>query len=90
MYTKAVTEQVPTCTTSALTVMRRAAFRRGVEDVRAGRPFDDWFGGDDINKCWDYERGRQWALLAPPTMPLRIDARINPAALALFLESGIL
>jgi hypothetical protein len=57
--------QVPTWPTSISAIIRTKAFARGVADVRAGRSpqFDE-------ENDWDYERGRQWAVIAPPTMPL--------------------
>ncbi len=60
--------------------MRSAAFKAGAEDVRAGRParFDEF-------DCDDYERGRQWAVLAPMTMPLRLKGgKLNADAVRLF------
>ncbi len=53
--------------------------KAGVDDVRAGKParFDE-FDSDD------YERGRQWAMIAPLTMPLRINGgKLNPDAIRL-------
>jgi hypothetical protein len=59
--------------------MRPADFRRGVEEVRAGAPPDF-----DASDNWAYERGRQWALIAPRSMPLYVGNRLNPKAVALF------
>jgi hypothetical protein len=70
--------------------MRSAAFVAGVDDVRNGRPPDyDVFnfsqGEDDrIDDHWNYERGRQWALLAPKSMPLKTEGALNPKAVILF------
>jgi hypothetical protein len=62
-------------------LMRPDAFRRGVDEVRSGVAPD--FDAP-IDDDWAYERGRQWALIAPRSMPLYIGNRINPKAVALF------
>jgi hypothetical protein len=65
---------------STETLMRSATFRRGVEEVRAGIPPDF-----DTHDSWNYERGRQFGLIAPRSMPLYIDdVRLNPKAVTLF------
>jgi hypothetical protein len=74
-----VIEQIETVIVDTVEIMRDAAFGRGVEDRRAGRPFDQNLDGN-----WEYERGRLWASIAPVNMPLRIRGRINPKAVALF------
>jgi hypothetical protein len=67
-------------------LMRPEAFHRGVLEVRAGIPanFDSY---KDTNDAWSYERGRQWALLAPRSMALYRGNRINPAAVTLFSKA---
>ena len=64
-------EQVSTSRTTILAVMRSPHFTFGVEDARAGRPFradyEKWGG----NAQWNYERGRQWAVLVPPRVALK-------------------
>jgi hypothetical protein len=60
-------------------IMRDAAFAAGVDDVRAGRPFD-W---DSYADNWCYERGRLFACVAPTSMALWVDGKLNPAAVAL-------
>jgi hypothetical protein len=74
-----VPEQVETRIVATEEIVGSLAFRRGVEEVREGRPprFD---AVDD----WCYEWGRQWALLAPRNLPLRIGFRVNPKAVALY------
>jgi hypothetical protein len=70
-------------------IMCSAAFSDGVEDVRAGRPprYDDY---DDDN-LFAYERGRHWAVLAPPDLPLFNGSRINKKALKIFdIVDGII
>jgi hypothetical protein len=76
-----VAEQADTIGVTPRQIMRSAAFAAGAADVRAGKPIRfDSFGEDD----WAYERGRQWAFLAPMSMPLRIGRKLNPEAVALF------
>ena len=74
--------QAATRQTTTAGIMRSADFKAGVDDVRAGRParFDE-FDSDD------YERGRQWATIAPLTMPLRIDGKLNLEALRLLNDA---
>ena len=67
---------------SNASIMRSAAFQRGVEDKRAGR-----HPCYDANDDWSYERGRQWAALAPMTTPLRVKGKLSPKALALFVAA---
>jgi hypothetical protein len=66
--------------------MRTAAFRRGVADVRAGRKprFDEQAEGDH----WDYERGRQFAVLAPRNMQIVLlqTKQLNPEAVEFFKQ----
>jgi len=73
-------EQVDTVLVSDESVVRSKEFNAGVADVRRGRAprFDDPIGRD-----WNYERGRQWALLAPMRMPPKIDGKANPEAVKL-------
>jgi hypothetical protein len=66
-------DQAETSTTTVRQIMGHPNFKVGVEDVRAGRPvrFDQYSDG------WEYERGRQWAMLAPVSMPLRVRGKLN-------------
>ena len=77
------TDQVETVRTTAERIMRHADFKLGVDDVRNGRPprFDNY---DEINDQWLYERGRLFAIIAPASMPLRIQGKLNPKAVALY------
>jgi hypothetical protein len=71
--------QIRTIPTTTWAIMNSREFARGFEDVRAGRPFD-W----RINS-WSYERGRLLAVhVAPLNVPLRINGKLNPTAIALF------
>jgi hypothetical protein len=76
--------QAETCQTSVRKIMACAEFARGVADVRAGRP-----PRFDAENSWEYERGRQWAVAAPKTMPVKIGRRINPRAFAVFVTAVI-
>ncbi len=76
--------QVPVRPVKLETIMRDPAFERGVQEVRDGRSprFDRY-------DSWEYERGRQWATVAPKNMPLKIGRKLNPAAVAIFRQSPI-
>ena len=63
--------------------MRSKAFAEGVADVRRGR--SPRFEVDD----WSYERGRQWAVVAPMSMPVKIGRLVNPEAVLVFEETVI-
>jgi hypothetical protein len=78
--------QVETRSVSIESIMRTAAFRHGVNDVRKGRTprFDKWGDGDD----WDYERGRQFGIIAPRDLEVVIQGRLNPNAVMFFRRHG--
>jgi hypothetical protein len=78
-------KQVPTSPASLHKIMRDSAFALGVQDYRAGLPLRDLhrkcnLSSYDIDQQWNYERGRAWAVVAPRTMPVRINGKLNPAA----------
>ena len=78
-------KQIATKLTTSETIMCSRHFRYGLEDVRAGRrPRFDAFADFADDGLWAYERGRLFGFIAPVTMPLRIDGRLNPKAIALF------
>jgi hypothetical protein len=79
-------EQIETCPASVYRIMSSSAFAQGVSDIRNGRParFDE-FDDDDL---WAYERGRQWASIAPKSMPVRIGRKLNLEAVKLFGLAG--
>lgn len=56
------------------------AFKRGLAEVRAGRPPD--FDGECDQLV--YEAGRLFGCLAPRTMQITLNGRINPKATTLF------
>jgi hypothetical protein len=75
-------EQVETIRVSVAAVMRTKAFQIGVAEVRNGQaPNYDRFVD---STC--YERGRQWAVLAPPDLPLLEGNRVHPEAMRIFRE----
>ena len=55
--------QVPTKNTTCTAVIRSSAFVKGFGEVKAGKPLNYDAYPCDCNKQWDYERGRQFALL---------------------------
>jgi hypothetical protein len=73
-------EQVETRPCSAESIMRHPHFARGLDDIRAGRPFADQIE----DSFWSYERGRQFGAIAPRSMPLFIKGKLNPKAIAVF------
>jgi hypothetical protein len=88
-------EQVSVRLISVKSIMRSAAFAAGVADARSGRPpaYDNYTFNQDageaaasrkINGHWNYERGRQFAAIAPVTMPVKIDGGLNPKAVVLY------
>ena len=52
--------QAPTTRTTVDEVVASVAFQAGVAEVRAGQP-----PRFDVMDSWSYERGRQWAFIAP-------------------------
>ena len=82
-------DQVKTSTTTVAKIMRTAAFRQGLADRRAGlRPRFD-IVTHDVNQQWNYERGRQWAVIAPRALPLMYGRKLNPDAVAIYERSDI-
>jgi hypothetical protein len=86
-------DQVETEQIGASYFIESRDFARGVEDVRAGRPprFDayawDQGGAPATDRQWAYEKGRQFATIAPRTMPLRIKGKLNLDALRLLVAA---
>ena len=73
--------QIPTWPVTVQEIMSDPKFALGVADVRANRGYplgyDTW---KDTNDRWAYERGRQWAQIAPRSLPLKIQGKLNPQA----------
>jgi hypothetical protein len=74
--------QIPTRPVTALEIMSAPEFAFGVADARAGRPYrpgyDSW---SDTNERWNYERGRQWAQLAPRSVVLKRGGKVTAEAM---------
>jgi hypothetical protein len=66
-------------------IMQTVAFRRGVAEVRAGQPprFDE---ESKLSSDWSYERGRQFAIVAPRDLQIVLPKKrqLNPKAVALY------
>jgi hypothetical protein len=80
-------DQIPTRSVTIVEIMSAPMFELGVADVRADRGYPlgyDLWG--DTNDRWDYERGRQWARLAPRHLKLKIDGKVTVEALRLYSE----
>jgi hypothetical protein len=69
-------------------VMRSRLFARGLNEIRAGKPFDAELV-DDLS----YERGRLFGAIAPVELSLRVEGKLNPKAVSLcraaFVWSGV-
>ena len=83
-------DQVPTRPASVTWIMSRPTFQLGAADARAGRPYRVDYDLWDTDGQWNYERGRMWATLAPPNLPLKRDGDINPAAIPFFRVGEII
>jgi hypothetical protein len=84
---KTVPPQAETAEAPIMEIVRNPLFRRGVAEVRAGEHpcFDDDEAYLD-GFAWVYEWGRQFAVLAPPDLPLVLPQgrQLNPEAVELF------
>jgi hypothetical protein len=68
--------QTPTVRVTIAEIMATSAFKAGVADARAGRGYRREYEdppvnteGGRINWRWNYERGRQWAMVAGSMQP---------------------
>ena len=73
--------QIPTRNVTFEWIMSQPTFLLGVADARVGRRYHRDYDLWDTSGQWSYERGRQWAALAPRDVPLKRNGRLNPAAL---------
>ena len=74
--------QVPTSPTTIREIMEQPEFALGVADGRAGRPYrQDYDSWPDTNARWNYERGRQWAKLAPRMVALKRNTKVTREAM---------
>jgi hypothetical protein len=69
-------EQAFTLLTTTRAILRDPAFRRGLADKRAGRPYDLSQDND-----WNYGRGRQFACIVPLDFEPIKDGKVDPVAL---------
>ena len=70
-------KQAPIRRVSIRYIVASRDFARGFEEVRKRLPLNP------NDHEWNYERGRQFGLIAPSDMPLRIGRGLNPKALKL-------
>jgi hypothetical protein len=75
-------DQIATRLVTIQEIMSQPQFVLGVSDARAGRRYRADYDLWTTNGQWNYERGRQWAMLAPRYVPLKnSDGKINVTAL---------
>jgi hypothetical protein len=75
-------DQIPTRSTTIEAIMSSPKFQLGVEDARAGRGYPAGYDGwKHTNDRWTYERGRQWAQLAPRSVALKVNGKISEQSL---------
>jgi hypothetical protein len=63
--------------TSAIWIMEQPTFAQGAADARARRGYPKAYEHWDYDDQWNYERGRQWAQLAPPSVKLKRKGKIT-------------
>jgi hypothetical protein len=80
-------DQVPTAPTTVRAIMSTPEFALGVADARAGRPYRHAYECWDGNAQWNYERGRQWAQLAPRHIVLKQNGTITANAMRFYSRS---
>jgi hypothetical protein len=81
-------DQVPTFLTTVEEIMASPYFVLGAADQRAGRGYRSAYTTWSVNNLWNYERGRAWAVLAPRSVALKRDGKLNPAAIDHVLPQG--
>jgi hypothetical protein len=77
-------EQICTVDVTIIEIMSSPQFALGVADARSGRLYRAGYGTWHTNGQWNYERGRQWARLAPASCALKRDGKITPEAVRWF------
>ena len=80
--------QIPTKAVSVRRIMTDPAFKRGVRDARAGRPFPVAFDTWEVNSAWNYERGRVWARRVPASIDLKCNGRVTDEAVRWYVRVG--
>jgi hypothetical protein len=83
-------EQVETVRISVREIMTQPAFALGAADARAGRSYHANYDRWDINRQWDYERGRMWGATAPRNLALTSNGKITTAAVRHFRLARII
>jgi hypothetical protein len=79
-------KQVPTSPTTIEKIMNTREFALGVIDGRAGRGHRSAYATWGIDEQWNYERGRQWATLAPRSLALKRNGEITAEAKRWFTD----
>ena len=77
-------KQIPTEAVSVHRIMNAPTFLIGANDARAGRQYHRDYEHWDVRAQEGYERGRQWAALAPADVPLKRNGKLNPEATRYF------
>jgi len=85
-----MSEQVPTFPITIEEIMSAHEFALGVIDGRAGRGHRSAYATWGINQQWHYERGRQWAVLAPRSVGLKRNGKVTAEAVHWFIVADII
>jgi hypothetical protein len=71
-------EQIQTRPVSLVEIMSDPKFGQGAKDVRRGRGYPaDYDVWKNTNGRWAYDRGRQWATVAPRHVVLKANGKIR-------------
>jgi hypothetical protein len=85
-------QQMESAAISIENVLRDSAFERGVKSYREGwgadydHPFGKLIPTSD-NDIANYERGRQWAAIAPKSTKIYVKGKLNPRALEILRKA---
>jgi hypothetical protein len=79
-------KQVSTFPTTIEKIMSTREFALGVIDGRAGRPHRGAYATWGVDEQWNYERGRQWAVLAPRSVALKCAGKLTAEAVRWFTD----
>jgi hypothetical protein len=74
-------DQVSTIFVSTRSILWTKEFGLGAEDAAAGRPYRPEYERWNIDKQWNYERGRIYGLRTKGTIPVKVGKRVNYDAL---------
>lgn len=89
MFGKKGGDQVPTQLTTISSIMATREFALGVADVRAGRPHRSDYETWGVDPQWNYERGRQWARVAPRSVVFKRSGKITAEGRRWFVRGDI-